>query len=136
MGALVVGGDYQGLGVVRGLGRQGIPVGVIDDEHSIARFSRYATFGQSTPDLRDEETTVEALLELGRRGPLDGWVLYPTRDETVAAISRHRERLSMFSHPDATMGNGPVDMEQGEHLQDGQHSGHPDAAHLVSAQRP
>lgn len=93
-GALVVGGDYQGLGIVRGLGRQGVPVGVIDDEHSIAQFSRFATFAQSVAGLRDEETTIEALLELGRRRRLEGWVLYPTRDETVAAFSRHRERLA------------------------------------------
>ena len=79
---------------MRGLGRQGIPVGVIDDEHSIARFSRFATFAQSVAGLRDEEATIEALLELGRRRRLDGWVLYPTRDETVAAFSRHRDRLS------------------------------------------
>lgn len=43
IGALVVGGDFQGLGIVRSLGRQGVPVCVIDDEASIARFSRYAT---------------------------------------------------------------------------------------------
>jgi predicted ATP-grasp superfamily ATP-dependent carboligase len=33
------------------------------------------------------------LLEIGRRLHLDGWVLYPTREETVAAIARHRNRL-------------------------------------------
>jgi len=34
----VIGGDYQGLGIVRSLGRQGIPVCVVDDEYSISRF--------------------------------------------------------------------------------------------------
>ena len=43
VGAVVCGGDYQGLGIVRSLGRRGIPVCVIDDERSIARFSRYTT---------------------------------------------------------------------------------------------
>ncbi len=43
VGAVVVGGDYQGLGIVRSLGQRGIPVCIIDDEHSISRFSRYAT---------------------------------------------------------------------------------------------
>jgi heterodisulfide reductase subunit A-like polyferredoxin len=37
VGALVIGGDYQGLGIVRSLGRQGIPVCVVDDELSISR---------------------------------------------------------------------------------------------------
>lgn len=42
-GVIVVGGDYQGLGIVRSLGRRGVPVCVIDDQHSIARFARYTT---------------------------------------------------------------------------------------------
>jgi D-aspartate ligase len=49
-GAVVIGGDYQGLGIVRSLGRVGIPVCVIDDEHSISRFSRYATHGVRVRD--------------------------------------------------------------------------------------
>jgi D-aspartate ligase len=41
-GAVVLGGDYQGLGIVRSLGRHGIPTLIVDDERSIARASRYA----------------------------------------------------------------------------------------------
>jgi len=41
VGAVVIGGDYQGLGIARSLGRRGIPVCVIDDEISIARASRF-----------------------------------------------------------------------------------------------
>jgi predicted ATP-grasp superfamily ATP-dependent carboligase len=94
VGAVVVGGDYQGLGIVRGLGSRGVPVCVIDDERSIARFSRYATHSVACADLRDERRTVDTVLEVGRRLGLDGWVLYPTRDETVAAFARHRPELA------------------------------------------
>ena len=94
VGGVVVGGDYQGLGIVRSLGRRGIPVCVVDDERSIARFSRYATHAVSTASLRDEQQTVDIVSDIGRRLGLDGWVLYPTRDETVAAFSRHRDRLA------------------------------------------
>lgn len=93
-GAVVVGGDYQGLGIIRSLGRRGIPTCVIDDERSIARFSRYATHSVACPDLRDEQRTVDTLLDVGARLGLDGWVLYPTRDETAAAFSRHRSKLA------------------------------------------
>ena len=51
-GAVVVGGDYQGLGIVRSLGRSGFPVCVVDDEPSIARYSRYATHAIRVPLLR------------------------------------------------------------------------------------
>jgi predicted ATP-grasp superfamily ATP-dependent carboligase len=91
---VVIGGDYQGLGIVRSLGRHGVPVLVLDDERSIARYSRYATAAVKVADLRDEETTVAELMELGARHQLDGWVVYPTREETVAALSRHRDTLA------------------------------------------
>ena len=94
VGAVVIGGDYQGLGIVRSLGRQGIPVCVVDDEYSISRFSRYATRFVSVPDLRNERAAVDRLIEIGKRGGLDGWVLYPTREELVAALSHNREELS------------------------------------------
>jgi predicted ATP-grasp superfamily ATP-dependent carboligase len=71
-----------------------LPICVVDDEHSIARFSRYATFAVQVPNLREENTAVKALMEIGNRLGLKGWVLFPTRDELVAALSRHRTELS------------------------------------------
>ena len=94
VGAVVLGGDYQGLGIVRSLGRLGVPVCVLDDEYSIARHSRYTTFTVRVRDLRQPAATIAALRELARRHPVRGWVLFPTRDEQVVAISRHRHALS------------------------------------------
>jgi D-aspartate ligase len=93
-GAVVVGGDYQGLGIVRSLGRLGVPVCVIDDERSISRDSRYATLSVHVERLDEEDEIVGALLDAADRYRLDGWVLYPTRDETVAAIARRRDALA------------------------------------------
>jgi D-aspartate ligase len=93
-GAVVVGGDYLGLGIVRSLGRRGVPICTVDDERSIARFSRFATYGLRVADLRDEVQAVETVLDVGGRLGLEGWVLYPTREETVAAFSRHRGQLA------------------------------------------
>lgn len=93
-GALVVGGDFLGLGIARSLGRHGVPVCVIDDEPSITRYSRYVDHAVRVEDLRDEDRAVEALLAAGRDLGLDGWVLFPTRDETVVACARRREELS------------------------------------------
>jgi D-aspartate ligase len=94
VGAVVVGGDHQGLGIARSLGRHGVPVCVVDDERSISRFSRFVTHAVQVADLRDERRTVDSVLDIGRRMGLDGWVLYPTRDETVAAFSRYRSELA------------------------------------------
>lgn len=93
VGAVVVGGDYQGLGIARSLGRRGVPVCVIDDERGITRFSHFARHSVRVEDLRDQERAVDSLLRVGDRLQLNGWILYPTREELVAALSRHREKL-------------------------------------------
>ena len=94
IGAVVVGGDYQGLGIVRSLGRRQVPTCIIDDERSIARFSRYATHSVAVASLRDERQTIDTMLEIGHRLNLRDWVLYPTRDETVAAFARYKPMLT------------------------------------------
>lgn len=96
IGAVVIGGDYQGLGIVRSLGRRGIPVCVLDDEHSISRYSRYCGRFARVPELRGERKIVDALIAAAKRFGLQGRVLYPTREELVAAISLHREELSRY----------------------------------------
>jgi D-aspartate ligase len=92
-GGLVVGGDYQGLAIVRSLGRHGVPVCVVDDERSIARVSRYCSRFVRVPSLRDDDAALGAVFDAADEFGLDGWVLYPTRDETVAAFARNREAL-------------------------------------------
>jgi len=94
VGAVVVGGDYQGLGIVRSLGRHGIPVCVVDDELSISRFSRYCTRFVRSASLKDERKAVSALVGIGEKLDLQGWIIYPTREELVAGFSRYREELS------------------------------------------
>src|ERR1700691_1485087 len=94
VGAVVVGGDHPGLAVARSLGRRGIPVYVVDDQRCISTWSRYVKRVIRVDDILDERKTVDAVLRIGRQYNLQGWVLYPTRDETVAAFSRHRKELA------------------------------------------
>lgn len=94
IGAVVIGGDYQGLGIVRSLGRHGVPVVVIDDERSISKVSRYATRYERVAELKKAEQTVAVLVDVCDRLGLQGWVVYPTREETVAAIAAHRDQLA------------------------------------------
>jgi len=96
VGAVVVGGDYQGLGIARSLGRAGIPVVVLDDERSISQVSRYVQRFVRVADLLDPEATVAALRRLAPSLGDQRWVLFPTREETVAVLARSREELSRF----------------------------------------
>ncbi len=82
--------------MARSLGRRGYPVVILDDGYCISSFSRYVQRVIRVDDLLDPRKTVDAVLEAGRRLNLRGWVLIPTRDETVAAFSHHREELSVF----------------------------------------
>ncbi len=92
-GALVIGGDYRGLGIVRSLGRHGIPVWVMTDEHLIAATSRYCRRRITRPEV-DENQQVAFMLDLADRYHLDGWTIFPTADDTAALVSRHHELLA------------------------------------------
>jgi D-aspartate ligase len=96
VGAVVVGGDHPGLAVARSLGRRGIPVFIIEDQLSISSWSRYVKRVIRVENILDERQTVDAVLRVGRQYNLRGWVLFPTRDETVAAFSRYRAELADF----------------------------------------
>jgi len=96
VGALVIGGDHPGLAIARSLGGIGIPVYILEDQHSIAKYSRYVEGVIRVRDVRDQEKTVDSVLEVGHHFGLEGWVLFPTRDENVAAFSLSRDRLDRF----------------------------------------
>lgn len=96
IGAVVIGGDHPGLAIARSLGRRGFPVVVIDDQYSVSSFSKYVTRVVHVPDLKREKASVDSVLSIGLRLGLKGWVLFPTRDENVAAFSIHRDRLAEF----------------------------------------
>ena len=96
-GALVIGGDYRGLGIVRSLGRKGIPVWVLQDDRNIATFSRYCLRSVPWPDSTPERQ-IDYLLALGQRHELNGWMLFPTTDKVAALLSQHRDRLLSTYH--------------------------------------
>ena len=92
-GALVLGSDYKALGLVRSLGRRGIPVWVLRDDHLIATWSRYSRRSCSWP-ASGEADRVAFLLDLGQRYGLAGWALFPTDDESAALLARNRDVLA------------------------------------------
>src|ERR1700687_1942200 len=78
-GALVIGGAHGSLGFARSLGRRGIPVWFVTNDHPIARYSRYVSRGFSWAGPH-HEAAVEFLLTLARRHRLEGWVLMAASD--------------------------------------------------------
>lgn len=89
-GAVVLGGDYRGLGIVRSLGRRAVPVWVVHDDDAIATHSRYCT-GRTR--LVPGEDAVDTLLDLAERRGLADWVLFPTSDQSAHAVADADDRL-------------------------------------------
>jgi predicted ATP-grasp superfamily ATP-dependent carboligase len=92
-GAIVIGDGTQALGVVRSLGRRGIPVYIAGSARATPRFSRYARRAPVWHDDAAEAHQLEYLFNLLVRYKLDGWALIPTVDEVAAVISRNRQTL-------------------------------------------
>jgi predicted ATP-grasp superfamily ATP-dependent carboligase len=92
-GALVVGGAHGSLALARSLGRRGIPVWFVTDDHPIAKYSRYAerSFTWSGPD---DAGAIEFLKTLAREHHLDRWVLIAAGDAELRALSQHHADLS------------------------------------------
>jgi len=91
-GALVIGGDYKSLGIVRSLGRRGVRVRVLRDDHLLASASRYAERSYRWRGAQEQER-VGYLLDLARTDDLDGWALFPGDEEPAAMIARNRDAL-------------------------------------------
>ncbi len=91
-GAVVIGAGYSGLGVVRSLGRRGIPVLVMAEELGAASASRFAW--RILPWPLDQQSRLKFLLDVGASLGLDGWVLYPTDDQSVSLLARNHRVLS------------------------------------------
>lgn len=93
-GALVMAADYRALGVVRSLGRQGIPVWVLKQGgHLVATTSRYVRRNVPWPNANDD-VEIDLLLDLARKHGLKDWLLFPTDDHAVGLISRHHDVLA------------------------------------------
>ncbi|MFH0810083.1 MAG: ATP-grasp domain-containing protein [Pseudomonadota bacterium] len=91
-GAVVLGADFQALGLVRSLGRRGVPVYVCSRGLEVARFSRYSA-GYFRLPAGGDGALLDFLLDLAFGEGLTGWLLVPNDDEQVEFISRHRHAL-------------------------------------------
>ena len=93
IGAIVIGGHVQGLGIARILGRKNIPVILLDKtKMNITRFSKYcAKFYQVSNE------NILAQLNLFQEQKLyEGWVVYPTNDAHVEVLSQNKTALEPY----------------------------------------
>jgi D-aspartate ligase len=92
-GAIVIGEHCRGLGLVRSLGRRGIPVWTLQPRGELmAGASRYSQRHFTWPD-GDDRQRLDYLFGLASRYRLDGWALFPDCDESAALLARHHQEL-------------------------------------------
>lgn len=91
--AIVLSGQTTALGVVRALGTMGVPVVVVHyDDEDFAQRSRFVKVSLRAPHPEHcEDGFIDFLRDCGARFP--GAVLIPAADESLAAVSRHKELL-------------------------------------------
>jgi len=95
-GAIVIGGYVNGLGIVRALAAHGVPVAVVTTKpYDIAQRSRWTVAHCNVDGLEERpESLLEALEAWSAR--FAGWLVLPTNDEALAALSLHRARLATY----------------------------------------
>lgn len=93
-GVVVLGSDFKALGVVRSLGRRGIPSVVIDNVPRSAWYSRYVRKHLAWHDYMESEAFLNFLLSVGKAYQLEQWVLFPMQDDAVEFVARNTRQLS------------------------------------------
>lgn len=96
IGAVIAGGDFQALGVLRTLAGKGIPVILLDHELCISRYSRFQKKFYKSPDPSESDIYVDFLIRLAKKEGIQGWVIYPNSDLTVYVLSRYKETLKNY----------------------------------------
>jgi D-aspartate ligase len=91
-GAVILGGAHGSLAVARSLGRHGVPVWFVTNDHPIARYSRFVTRSFDWPGP-DREDAADWLLDFAATHRLERWVLFAGGDAEVALVARHHATL-------------------------------------------
>jgi predicted ATP-grasp superfamily ATP-dependent carboligase len=93
IGAVIIGGHFQGLGILRSLARRNVPTYLLDHELCIGRFSRYSQKFIKCPSAEQESILLKFLTDLAQRDKLDRWLIYPNDDETVRFLASNKQQL-------------------------------------------
>ncbi len=98
-GVVVLGSDFKALGVIRSLGRHGIPGIVVDSQPRSAWFSRYVTRRFSWQGTLEDSDLADYLLQIGREHHLQNWMLVAAQDDAVGMVAQHRDALATTYRP-------------------------------------
>ncbi len=93
-GVVVLGSDFKALGVIRSLGRRGIPGAVIDNLPRSAWYSRYVNTRLKWNGPMEGDEFLSFLLQTAKEQHFERWILFPLSDEVVEFVARHYQELT------------------------------------------
>ncbi len=94
VGVLLIGADFQALGVARALAEQHVPVFLLEPEPGIARYSRFIRRRLAKHDLLTDSGSVDFMLQLAENASLKDWVIFCVDDGTVEFLAKNHAALS------------------------------------------
>jgi len=95
-GVIILGNEYQALGLLRQLAVLGIPCVLVDqDNWGPAMFSRFRTQFHHSPAYHSPQFW-PWLLELAHSKSYVGWVVIPTDDEQLRQLAEHFDEVRSF----------------------------------------
>lgn len=94
VGVLIIGADFQAVGVARSLAEESIPVALLETEAGIARYSNAISQRFVKRDLLTADDSVAYLLRLAETHSLEGWSVFCVNDETIEFLARNHKALS------------------------------------------
>lgn len=88
---------FNGLGVIRALGENGIPVKALDsNKKAVGRYSKYTSNFQTVTDPSlDDKKFINELIEIGKKSDSKP-VLFPTNDVWSIAVSKYKKELEKY----------------------------------------
>jgi predicted ATP-grasp superfamily ATP-dependent carboligase len=97
-GVLILGAEYQGLGLLRQLSTSGVRCAIVDqDSFGVAKFSCYRCPVHRSPPY-DTDAFWPWLKELARQNGYAGWMVIPTDDEQVRQLALHHVEARTLFH--------------------------------------
>jgi D-aspartate ligase len=96
-GVVIIGDHVQSLGIIRSLGREKIPVYLLNDKSlCIGRFSKFLKNFFICPSFEDTPNLVQYLVRLANQENIKDWILWPTNDASVYAVSTQKTYLEKY----------------------------------------
>jgi predicted ATP-grasp superfamily ATP-dependent carboligase len=129
--AIVFGGDINGLGIVRNLGREGVPVYCVLESVDPAIYSKYCSGYYVLPDFSHRADSVRSFLRLSRRA-LNRPVVFSTDDRTTLILSRLKDEMEneyAFMAPDKQVAETLVEKDRFYESLDERGIDHPKVIH-------